>query len=70
MTTTRNEDDFRVRLLQLKADPSTPLEQVAAEAKAAGWKLRSDHRGGIAPVPAACHPTIARIRAAMLRGGL
>ena len=51
-----------------EVDPSTRLVDLAQEAKAAGLTLRTDRRGGCVLVTSTIHPTIARIRAAMLRG--
>lgn len=63
----RTDRDFRDRILILREiKPETPLAEVAAVAKRDGWQLRTDRKGGIAAVPAACHPTIQRIRAAMI----
>lgn len=65
----RSENDFRDRLAALRADPSTPLEQIAAEAKRSGLTLRTDRKGGFAEVPDACNPTVQRIRAAIIARG-
>ena len=64
----RTDRYFRDRILSLRADPATPLVDVAAAAERDGWLLRTDRKGGFAAVPAGCHPTIQRIRAARLRG--